>query len=49
MLLILYKTHIYSFANKVTDLDTVVQEIADFCDDEDETRFGHDYYVLDMK
>lgn len=49
MLLILYKTHIYSSANKVTGLDTVVQEIADFCDDRDETRFGEDYYVLDMR
>lgn len=40
---------IYFSANKGTDLDTVVQEIADFCDNEDETRFGEDYYVLDMK
>ena len=49
MLLILYKTHIYSSANKVTDLDIVVQEISDFCDDEDQTTFSEDYNVLDMK
>lgn len=40
---------IYFPANKGTDLDIVVQEIADFCDDRDETRFGEDYYVLDMR
>ena len=40
---------IYFPANKGTDLDIVVQEIADFCDDRDETRFGENYYVLDMK
>ena len=36
-------------ADKGTDLETIVQELADFCDDRDETRFGEDYYILDMK
>lgn len=36
-------------ASKGTGLETIVQELADFCDDRDETRFGEDYYVLDMK
>lgn len=36
-------------ACKGTGLETIVQELADFCDDRDETRFGEDYYVLDMR
>lgn len=36
-------------ASKGTDLETIVQELADFCDDRDETRFGEDYYVLAMQ
>jgi hypothetical protein len=36
-------------ANKGTGLETIVQELADFCDDRDETRFGENYYVLDMR
>lgn len=36
-------------ASKGTGLETIVQELADFCDDRDETRFGEDYYILDMK
>lgn len=36
-------------ADKGTGLETIVQELADFCDDRDETRFGKDYYVLAMQ
>ena len=36
-------------ASKGTGLETIVQELADFCDDRDETRFGKDYYVLGMQ
>lgn len=36
-------------ASKGTGLETIVQELADFCDDRDETRFGEDYYILGMK
>ena len=36
-------------ASKGTGLETIVQELADFCDDRDETRFGENYYVLDMR
>lgn len=36
-------------ASKGTGLETIVQELANFCDDRVATRFGEDYYVLDMK
>jgi hypothetical protein len=36
-------------ASKGTGLETIVQELADFCDDRDETRFGEDYYILSMQ
>ncbi len=36
-------------ADKGTGLETIVQELADFCDDRDETRFGKDYYILAMQ
>lgn len=36
-------------ASKGTGLETIVQELADFCDDRDETRFGEDYYIIGMK
>lgn len=39
----------YFLASKGTGLETVVQELADFCKDKDETRFGEDYYVLAMQ
>lgn len=36
-------------ASKGTGLETIVQELADFCDDRDETRFGENYYILSMQ
>ena len=45
-----YKSGFVSYsASKGTGLETIVQELADFCDDRDETRFGKDYYVLGMQ
>lgn len=36
-------------ASKGTGLETIVQELANFCDDRVATRFGEDYYVLAMQ
>ena len=36
-------------ASKGTGLETIVQELADFCNDRDETRFEENYYILSMQ